>query len=435
MRAVDIIAKKRDGQELTADEIGFFVRGLVNGDIPDYQVAAWAMAVVWRGMTPAETAALTMAMVRSGEVMDLSSLGPVVDKHSTGGVGDKTTLIVAPLVAAAGLPVAKMSGRGLGFSGGTLDKLEAIPGFNVSLSPEAFLATAREVGVVVAGQTGDLVPADGKLYALRDVTATVPSLPLIASSIMSKKIACGANAIVLDVKVGKGAFMRTLDEARALAGAMIAIGREAGRRVTAVLSDMNQPLGLAVGNALEVVEAITTFQGKGPGGLVEHCLVVAAEMLVLGGRASDAAEARRRLQALLADGSALERFRRWVRAQGGDSRVADDTSLLPAAPVVRAVEAPRGGYVAGIDADQVGLVSVSLGAGRQRKGEPVDPAVGIVLGPKMGERVRRGQRLFTVHARSERDAAEAEERLLATYTWADEPVSCPPLVYDVIRGD
>ncbi len=436
MRAVDIIAKKRDGEELSANEIGFFVQGLVSGEIPDYQVAAWAMAVVWRGMTPAETAALTMAMVRSGEVMDLARLGPVVvDKHSTGGVGDKTTLVVAPLVSAAGLPVAKMSGRGLGFSGGTLDKLEAIPGFDVSLSTGAFLATAREAGIVVAGQTGDLVPADGKLYALRDVTATVPSLPLIASSIMSKKIAGGADAIVLDVKVGKGAFMRTLDDARALAEAMIAIGRQVGRRVTAVLSDMNQPLGLAVGNALEVAEAIAALRGEGPEDLVEHCLVVAAEMLVLGERAADPAEARVQLEALLADGSALERFRRWVRAQGGDPRVADDVGMLPTAPVMRAVEAPRGGFLAGIDAEEVGLVSVALGAGRQRKGDPIDPAVGIVLGPKVGARVEAGERLLTVHAHTEDDADEAARRLLAAYTWSEEPVATPPLVYDVIRGE
>ena len=435
MRAVDIIAKKRDGGELTPEEIDFFIRGLVSGDIPDYQVAAWAMAVLWRGMTPAETAALTMAMVRSGEVMDLRRLGPmVVDKHSTGGVGDKTTLVVAPLVSAAGLPVAKMSGRGLGFSGGTLDKLEAIPGFNVSLSMGDFLATAREAGIVVAGQTGDLVPADGKLYALRDVTATVPSLPLIASSIMSKKIAGGADAIVLDVKVGKGAFMHTLDEARALAEAMIAIGRQAGRRVTAVLSDMNQPLGLAVGNALEVAEAIAALRGEGPRDLVEHCLVMAAEMLVLGERAADPVAARRQLEGLLADGSALQRFCRWVRAQNGDPRVADDLGLLPTAPVVREVEAPRSGFVAGIDAEEVGLVSVALGAGRQRKEESIDLSVGLVLGPKVGAHVEAGEHLFTVHARSDDDADKAAQRLLAAYTWSDEPVTAPPLVYDVIRG-
>ena len=442
MRAVDIIAKKRDGEELSAEEIDYFVQGMVNGDIPDYQVAAWAMAVVCRGMTPAETAALTMAMVRSGRVMDLSCLGSVVvDKHSTGGVGDKTTLVVAPLVAAAGLPVAKMSGRGLGFSGGTLDKLESIPGFKVALSAEEFVAIAREAGIVVAGQTADLVPADGQLYALRDVTATVPSLPLIASSIMSKKIAGGATAIVLDVKVGKGAFMRTVEEARALAEAMIAIGRQVGRRVTAVLSDMNQPLGLAVGNALEVAEAIEALRGGGPRDLVEHCLVVAGEMLLLGGRADDPAEARAVLEGLLADGSALERFRRWVRAQGGDPRVADEPSLLPAAPVVRAVEAPRDErtrsvrYVAGIDAEEVGAVSVALGAGRQRKGDPIDPSVGVVLGPKVGAPVEVGERLFTVHARNEGDAKEAAQRLLAAYTWADGPVPAPPLVYDVIRGE
>ena len=435
MRAVDIIAKKRDGLPLTAQEINFFVQGLTTGQVPDYQVAAWAMAVLLKGMTRQETVDLTMAMAHSGDILDLSGVAPlVVDKHSTGGVGDKTTLAVAPMVSAAGLPVAKMSGRGLGFTGGTLDKLESIPGFVVSLGIERFLATVRDVGIVVAGQTEHLAPADGKLYALRDVTATVASLPLIASSIMSKKIAGGAQAIVLDVKVGRGALLHTLDDARALARLMIDIGQEAGRRVTAVLSDMNQPLGLAVGNALEVIEAIDTLHGGGPPDFVEHCLVIGGEMLVLGGLASTPEDGRARLARTLEDGSAWERFRAWVAAQGGHVRAVDDVSLLPRAPVVQAVPAPRSGYVSAIAARVVGLTAVSLGAGRQRKGEPIDPSVGILLGPKVGDWIVAGDTLFTIHARDVASAAAARARLLDAYTWSDEPVSPPPLVYEVIRG-
>ena len=435
LRAVDIIAKKRDGLELSTEEISFFVRGLTVGEIPDYQVAAWAMAVLCRGMTARETVDLTMAMVRSGEVLDLSGIAPiVVDKHSTGGVGDKTTLAVAPLVASAGLPVAKMSGRGLGFSGGTLDKLEAIPGYDTSLSVERFLATVRHVGIVVAGQTADLAPADGKLYALRDVTATVPSLPLIASSVMSKKIASGAQAMVLDVKLGSGAFMPTLQEARALAQTMIAIGEGAGRRVTAVLSDMSQPLGRAVGNTLEVIEAVETLRGNGPPDFHEHCLVIAAEMLVLGALAATPEVARMILERELTEGRALHKMRDWVQAQGGDVRVLDDYSRMPQAPIVLGTPAPRSGYLAGVDAREVGLTAVGLGAGRERKGQAIDHAVGIVLGPKVGDWVGGGETLFTVHARDSAGASAARERLLAAYTWSDAPVSPPPLIYEVLRG-
>ena len=434
MRAVDIIARKRDGLELSAEEIEFFVQGFTSGQIPDYQVAAWAMAVLLRGMTPRETTDLTMTMVRSGETLDLTSVAPwVVDKHSTGGVGDKTSLVVAPIIAALGLPVAKMSGRGLGFSGGTLDKLESIPGFTVTLSIERFLANLREYGIVLAGQTADLAPADGKLYALRDVTATVPSLPLIASSIMSKKIASGAQAIVLDVKVGRGAFMETVDDARALAQMMIRIGEGVGRQVTAVLSDMSQPLGQAVGNALEVVEAIQTLHGAGPDDFREHCLVIASEMLVLGKRAHTPAEGRQLAETALRDGAAMLKFCVWVRAQGGDDRVVEDLSLLPQAAVKVDVPAPRSGYIAGIDAREVGLTAVELGAGRTRKGDPVDHAVGIVLGAKVGAHVQTQERLFTVHAGNAAAAARATERLLAAYTWSDEPVAAPPLIYAVLR--
>ncbi len=435
MRAVDIIAKKRDRLALTGAEIEYFVQGLTDGTIPDYQVAAWAMAVLLNGMDPRETADLTMAMVRSGQTLNLDEIAPVVvDKHSTGGVGDKTTLAVAPMVAAAGLPVAKMSGRGLGFSGGTLDKLEAIPGYQVGLSIERLIATVHRTGVVVAGQTAQLAPADGILYALRDVTATVPSLPLIASSIMSKKIAAGAHAMVLDVKVGRGAFMTTLDEARELARRMIDIGERVGRRVTAVLSGMDQPLGCAVGNSLEVIEAIETLHGRGPADFYEHCLLIGGEMLLLAGLAATPEEAQQRLARTVSDGSALARFRDWVAAQGGDARVADDYALLPRANVALPVAAPRTGYIAALDARTVGETSVVLGAGRTRKEDPVDLDVGIVLSAKIGDRVEQGQTLFTVHAKSEADAADAAERLLAAYAWADAAVPPPPLVYDVLRG-
>jgi len=434
MRAVDIIAKKRDGLALSPEEISFFIDGYTRGTIPDYQAAAWCMAVLLRGMTPQETVELTMAMVRSGATVDLSQLGyTVVDKHSTGGVGDKTTLVVAPLVAAAGLPVAKMSGRGLGFSGGTLDKLESIPGFQVSLSLSQFMQLVREQGIVVAGQTQELVPADGKLYALRDVTATVPSMPLIASSIMSKKIAGGAEGIVLDVKVGRGAFMETLEQASELAGLMVDIGKRVGRQVTAVLADMSQPLGFAVGNALEVREAIATLRGQGPADLIEHCLVIGSEMLVLGGVAETPQEGKRMLEARLADGTALETFRRWIRGQGGDERVVDDPSRLPQAPVTIDVSAVRAGYVREIDAREIGLAAVALGAGREKKGDPIDHAVGIVLESKVGRYVQRGMTLFTVHAQTEAQAQAVAQRVLSAYSWSDEPVTIPPLIYDVIR--
>ena len=435
MNAVDVIAKKRDGQALTAQEIDFFVQGFSSGEIPDYQVAAWAMAVLLRGMTPEETVDLTMAMVRSGEVLDLGAIGGViVDKHSTGGVGDKTTLVVAPLVAATGLPVAKMSGRGLGFSGGTLDKLESIPGMNVHLDRERFIDTVRQVGIALAGQTARLVPADGKLYALRDVTATVPSLPLIASSIMSKKIAGGAQAVVLDVKVGRGAFMETLDQARELAQMMIRIGESVGLRVTAVLSDMSQPLGRAVGNALEVIEAVQTLQGEGPADFEEHCILIGAEMLVLGGVAHSTAEARVRLREVLQNGQGLERFRLWIEAQGGDPRVVADPRVLPQATTMARVPSPRDGYIAGIDAREVGMATVELGAGRHRKEDDIDHSVGVVLGPKVGERAQAGETLLTIHARNDASARDVTARLLAAYTWSDTPVAPPSLVYDILRS-
>ena len=434
MRAVDIIARKRQGEELTREEIESLILGFTRGEVPDYQMAAWLMAVVWRGMTQRETVDLTMTMARSGEVLDLSGIAPlVVDKHSTGGVGDKTTLVIAPWVASAGLPVGKMSGRGLGFSGGTLDKLESIPGFNVSLTREQFMDLLRNHGVVVAGQSADLAPADGKMYALRDVTATVESLPLIASSVMSKKIAAGANAIVLDVKTGSGAFMKTESDAVALADTMVAIGRGVGRRVSAVISDMEQPLGNAVGNALEVAEAIATLRGAGPVDFTEHCLVVAAEMLFLGEKATSPEAARKILHRCLESGDALRKFEEWVRAQGGDSRVVDDITLLPRARLREDLQSPRDGYIAAIDAMRVGIATVDLGAGRAKKGDPIDHAVGVVLHKKVGDLVATGEALLTIHANDADRLASSKVALLAAYAWSEAPVRAAPLVRGIIR--
>lgn len=434
MKAVDVIIKKRDGMELSREEIEFFINGITRGSIPDYQAAAWAMAVLLNGMTERETTDLTMAMARSGEMLDLSGVVPLaVDKHSTGGVGDKTTLVVEPLVAACGLPVGKMSGRGLGFSGGTLDKMESIPGFRVNLTREEFLQKLGEEGLVLAGQSGDLAPADGKLYALRDVTGTVPSIPLIASSIMSKKIAAGAQAIVLDVKVGTGAFMETLPEARQLAELMVAIGRLSGRKVVALLSDMNQPLGNAVGNALEVNEAIDTLRGGGPADFREHCLVVASHLLVVGRKAVDIDEARRMAETTLQDGIAWQQFRRLVTSQGGEVSVVDKPALLPQAPLVETVAAERSGYLLGIDAREVGETSVELGAGRARKEDPIDHAVGIVIHHKVGDHIGKGEGLFTIHANDLSKMVAARKRLLAAHQWSDHPVEPLPLFYGIVE--
>lgn len=434
MRAVDIIIKKRDRQELTAEEIDFFIQGFTRDEIPDYQVSAWAMAVLLNGMTPRETADLTLALAHSGETMDCSSVVPIaVDKHSTGGVGDKTTLVVEPVVAACGLPVGKISGRGLGFSGGTLDKLESIPGYRTDLTTSEFLQQLREIGLVLTGQTANLAPADGKLYALRDVTGTVPSIPLIASSVMSKKIAAGADAILLDVKVGEGAFMKTLEEARQLAELMVSIAISAGRRCTALLSDMNQPLGQAVGNALEVREAIETLQGRGPADFREHCLVVAAHMLVLGQKATDEAEGRAMAAKALERGEGWERFKALVAAQGGDVGFIEEPHRLPKARLVETVPSPRGGYVSQINARMVGETAVVLGAGREKKGDPIDHAVGVEIFKKVGDRVERGQPLFTVHANDEEKLEEARRRLLEAHRWSELPTQPLSLFYAVIR--
>ncbi|HSR48872.1 MAG TPA: thymidine phosphorylase [Anaerolineales bacterium] len=435
MRAVDIIARKRDGAELSREEITAFVGGFARGEIPDYQASAWAMAVLLRGMTARETHDLTMAMVDSGERLDLSAVAPgSVDKHSTGGVGDKTTLVVEPAVAACGVPVAKMSGRGLGYSGGTLDKLESIPGIRVELTTEEFLAQLRRVGLVLCSQTADLAPADGKLYALRDVTGTVPSLPLIASSVMSKKIAAGARGIVLDVKAGSGAFMQTVEEAVALARRMVDIGRRAGRSVVALISDMNQPLGTAVGNALEVREAIETLAGGGPPDFREHCLTVGAHMLVLAGKVADVRHGKREIAARLADGTALGKFRELVEAQGGDVRPVDEPGRLPRAPLVRAVKAERSGFLAQVDARVVGETSVRLGAGRARKEDPIDPAVGILAWRKVGDRVSQGDPVFEIHARDEASLAEAIAILPAALKITRRAVEPLPLFYRTIRS-
>ena len=433
MRAVDIIIKKRDRQELTTEEINFFIQGITTGEIPDYQAAAWAMAVLLNNMNERETTDLTLAMARSGDMLDLShAVSIAVDKHSTGGVGDKTTLVAEPVVAACGLPVGKMSGRGLGFSGGTLDKMESIPGFRTNLSPDEFLHQLHEVGLVLTGQSGDLAPADGKLYALRDVTGTVPSMPLIASSIMSKKIAAGAQAIILDVKVGSGAFMETVPAARELAQRMVAIGKLSGREVVALLSDMNQPLGEAVGNALEVKEAIDTLHNHGPADFREHCMVVASHMLVLGRKAPNLDQARRMAEDALAQGHAWERFRTLVKVQGGDVSFIDHPETLPGAPVVVTTPAPRSGCISEINARIVGETSVALGAGREKKGEAIDHGVGIVIHHKVGDAVKQGQPLFTTYALSAEAADAAVVRLLDAHQWSDTVCQPLPLFYDVI---
>ena len=434
MRAVDIIIKKRDHGELTREEIEFFVRGFTQGEIPDYQMAAWAMAVLLNGMTDQETTYLTQAMANSGEILDLSSaVDVVVDKHSTGGVGDETTLTVAPLARACGLPVGKMSGRGLGFSGGTLDKMESIPGYRVDLSQEEFLHQLRQLGLVLSGQSGDLAPADGKLYALRDVTGTVPSIPLIASSVMSKKIASGAQAILLDVKTGVGAFMENLEDAKHLARLMVSIGELSGRKVTALISDMNQPLGFAVGNAIELREAIDTLRGGGPADFREHCMVVSSHMLVLGKKAANVEAARKMLEKAIENGSAFDYFRKLVAAQGGDVDYVDHPEKLPAARYIETVPAPRGGYLKGIHAQVIGNAAVELGAGRAKKGDPVDHAVGFEVLHKVGEKLKAGEPLFVVHANDPEKLKTAREQLLRAHTWSDEPGEPLPLFYDVIE--
>lgn len=433
MRAVDIIIKKRDKQELSKEEISFLVKNFTTGEIPDYQMSAWAMAVLLNGMSHQEITNLTMAMAASGDQLDLSEFGGlVVDKHSTGGVGDKTTLVVAPIVAACGLPVGKMSGRGLGFSGGTIDKLESIPGFKSDLSTEEFISKLREHGIVLTGQSLDLAPADGKLYALRDVTGTVQSIPLIASSVMSKKIASGADAIALDVKVGRGAFMRNLEEANELAEVMVAIGKLSGRRVIAVLSQMDQPLGVAVGNALEMKEAIEMLNGSGPDDFHVHCIDLSAYMLILGKKAADLESGRKMAQEAIDNGSALEKFKELIQSQHGDVSVIDQPELLPSAKLVIPITADSTGWVKVVDAQAVGESSVEIGAGRAKKGDIIDQAVGIMVRVKVGDKINAGQTLFDVHVNDRKAFETVFQKLKTSVEISEEPVEPPPYFWGVI---
>lgn len=433
MRMVDIIIKKRDKQELSQEEIEFFIRGYTIGEIPDYQASALAMAILINGMNARETKELTLAMAHSGEVLDLSKVVPItVDKHSTGGVGDKTSLVVAPTVSACGLPVGKMSGRGLGFSGGTLDKLESIPGFRVNLTTEEFIQQLKTIGIVLTGQSSDLAPADGKLYALRDVTGTVQSIPLIASSIMSKKIAAGAQAILLDVKVGLGAFMTNLGDARKLASLMVKIGKLVGRKTVAILSDMNQPLGYAVGNSLELQEALDTLKGDGPEDFKEHCMVVSGYMLALGGLARNKTVGKKMAEEALMAGKSLQRFRDLVQAQGGDVNYIDHPNKLPKSRLIIEVISPHSGTIKEINAREVGETAILLGGGREHKGDPIDYTVGIVLKHKVGDKVKKGEVLFTIHANDKENLELARQKMLAAHQWSDQPVKPLPLYYGTI---
>ncbi|WP_342472787.1 pyrimidine-nucleoside phosphorylase [Metasolibacillus sp. FSL H7-0170] len=432
MRMVDIIEKKRDGQTLTTEEIRFFINGYTNGDVPDYQASALLMAIYFQGMADHELADLTMAMVESGEQIKLTEIdGIKVDKHSTGGVGDTTTLPLAAMVAAVGVPVAKMSGRGLGHTGGTIDKLEAIAGFHVELTNEQFAQQVNDIKMAVIGQSGNLTPADKKLYALRDVTATVSSIPLIASSIMSKKIAAGADAIVLDVKTGDGAFMKTADDAKMLAEAMVRIGNNVGRNTMAIISDMSQPLGYAIGNALEIQEAIDTLKGHGPADLNELCYTLGSQMVVLGGKAATIKEARAMLEEVVANGAALEVLKKFITAQGGDATVVDEPAQLPKAAYVTELVAKEAGYVAKIEADDIGTAAMLLGAGRATKESEIDLAVGLVLRKKVSDYVEAGESLVTIHANREQ-IDDVIEKIYAHIHLTQEPVAAPKLIEAII---
>jgi pyrimidine-nucleoside phosphorylase len=433
MRMVDIIIKKRDKGELSRVELDFFIQGYTQGEIPDYQASALAMAILLNGMTAHETTELTLAMAHSGEILDLSKVVPIaVDKHSTGGVGDKTSLVVAPTVSACGLSVGKMSGRGLGFSGGTLDKLESIPGFRINITTDEFILQLKHIGIVLTGQSADLAPADGKLYALRDVTGTVQSIPLIASSIMSKKIASGARAILLDVKVGQGAFMTNLEDARKLAELMVEIGKLVDRKTVAILSDMNQPLGEAVGNSLELQEALETLRGRGPNDFREHCMVASGFMLALGGLVKDELMGKKMAEEALESGRAFNKFRDFIQAQGGDIRYVDDPSLLEKARLIKAIKTPRSGYLAEVNAREAGETAVLLGGGRERKGDPIDYTVGVIVHNKVGDKVNLGEVLFTLHANDQEKLELAKQKMLAAHRWSDEPVKAMPLYYGVV---
>ncbi|WP_453995268.1 pyrimidine-nucleoside phosphorylase [Bacillus nitroreducens] len=432
MRMVDLIEKKRDGIELTAEEISFLVSGYTKGEIPDYQMSAFSMAVYFKGMTKQEQADFTMAMVNSGDTIELSDIeGIKVDKHSTGGVGDTTTLVLAPLVASVGVPVAKMSGRGLGHTGGTIDKLESVSGFHVEIDNEEFIRLVNQNKVAVIGQSGNLTPADKKLYALRDVTATVNSIPLIASSIMSKKIAAGADAICLDVKTGAGAFMKDLDDAKELARTMVDIGNNVGRNTMAIISDMSQPLGYAIGNALEVKEAIDTLKGQGPADLEELCLVLGSQMVLLAKKASSLEEARGMLEESIKSGKALETFKTFLASQGGDASVVDSPEKLPKAKYEFEFEAETDGYVSEIVADSIGTAAMLLGAGRATKESTIDLAVGLVLRKKIGDKVSKGDSLVTIYSNFE-DVQNIKKKLSESITISKNPVTPPTLIIDKI---
>ena len=433
MRMYDLIVKKRQGKELTTQEINYFIENYTDNKIPDYQVSALMMAIFFNKMNKRETADLTMAMVNSGDILDLKEIeGIKVDKHSTGGVGDTTTLVLAPMVAALGIPVAKMSGRGLGHTGGTIDKLETFKGFSVEMTNEKFINNVNTLKIAVGGQTGNLAPADKKLYALRDVTGTVDNVSLIASSIMSKKIASGADAIVLDVKVGDGAFMKTAEDARILAREMVDIGTNVGRNTIAIISDMDQPLGLAIGNALEVEEAIETLKGNGPSDLVELCLELGSNMVLLSGHAKTVEEAKNMLKETITSGKAIEKLKEFVAAQGGEIDVIDDTSKLPKAEFVLEVKALKAGVVSKIHAENMGLIAMELGAGRATKESIIDMAVGMVLNKKRADKVKIGDVLAYVHANDLEKGKRAVEKILENYEISDS-VENLPLIYDVIR--
>jgi pyrimidine-nucleoside phosphorylase len=436
VRMYDIIMKKRNGGELTTEEINFFIEGYTKGTIPDYQVSALMMAIYFQKMNKRETADLTKAMVNSGETVDLSTIkGIKVDKHSTGGVGDTTTLILGPMVAAAGVPVAKMSGRGLGHTGGTIDKLESFEGFSVEMPIEKFVKNVNERNIAIGGQTANLAPADKKLYALRDVTATVDNMSLIAGSIMSKKIASGADAIVLDVKTGSGAFMKTEDDSFELAKEMVDIGTHVGRNTIGVVTDMDQPLGFAVGNALEVKEAIDTLKGEGPEDLTELCLTLGSYMLVLGEKAKNPDEAREILKDIIKSGKGLAKLKELVEAQGGNAAAVDDPSLLPGASIIKTVAAPKDGYVKSIKADDVGIAALVLGAGRETKESKIDLGVGVVIHKKIGDFVKKGEAIATIYANDDKKRKLSEEILLKAYTIVDEKVEPKKLIKGIVTKD
>lgn len=433
MRMYDLIMKKRNGNVLSDEEIDFMVQGYTKGDIPDYQMSAMTMAIYFQGMNEQETLALTMAMAHSGDMLDLSDINGVkVDKHSTGGVGDKTSLALTPMVAALGVPVAKMSGRGLGHTGGTIDKLESFEGFSTTISEECFKDNVNSIGIAIMGQTADLAPADKKLYALRDVTATVDNMSLIASSIMSKKLAAGADAIVLDVKTGSGAFMKEEEDAFELAKEMVKIGNGAGRKTSAVISDMDQPLGFAVGNVLEVKEAIDTLKGNGPEDFVELCLTLGSHMVVAAQKAQDVEEARKMLERVIEDGSALDKLAAFIEAQGGDKELVYHPEKLPLASIIEAIPSPTEGYIDHIECDEIGICSLILGGGRETKESEIDLAVGLVLERKVGDYVKQGETLAVIHANDLEKMKIAKERFLKAYSFRKEPVEKKKLIKGIV---